>query len=220
MRDSAQPRSPSPRKSLPERRKVRRGVSRLQAAVAERRSMAAEGYSWRRLGTVLVEAGLLSEDDLAEVLVEQGRSGELLGQLLVARGFVSAAAVANALAEQHGGVLRSEHGFGTGLRESLNRSSREEGRSEPDAPPISAIAPPTERLASADEPDERDQLGPHLVFVPTSQGYLLLQRSGPAPAPGERLELSEQAGRQFIVTKVASSPLPADDRRCAYLQEP
>jgi hypothetical protein len=38
--------------------------------------MAAEGYSWRRLGAVLVEAVLLSEDDLAEVLVEQGRSGE------------------------------------------------------------------------------------------------------------------------------------------------
>jgi hypothetical protein len=182
--------------------------------------MAAEGYSWRRLGTVLVEAGLLSEDDLAEVLVEQERSGELLGQLLVARGLVSAAAVANALAEQHGGVLRSEHGFGTGLRESFPRSGRDEGRSEPDAPPISATVPPPERLASAGEPEERDQLDAHLVFIPTAKGYLLLRRSGPAPAPGERLELAERAGRQFIVTKVAPSPLPADGRRCAYLQEP
>jgi hypothetical protein len=131
--------------------------------------MAAESYSWRRLGAVLVEARLLSEDDLAEVLAEQGRSGELLGQLLVARGLVSRAAVANALAEQHGGILRSEHGFGTGLRASLNRSN-EEARGAPDAPPISAIVPPTEDLTSSDQPDERKQLGAHLVFIPTAQG--------------------------------------------------
>src|SRR6266487_3667270 len=71
---------------------------------------------WRQLGVVLLEAGLLSERDLALALAEQERSGRRLGEILVTRGLVSGAALANALAEQHGGFLRTEHGFGTGLR--------------------------------------------------------------------------------------------------------
>ena len=78
---------------------------------------------WRRLGALLVEAGLVSEHDLVEALAEQERSGQRLGEVLVARGLVSAAAVANALAEQRGSFLTTEYGFGTGLRALMGRSN-------------------------------------------------------------------------------------------------
>jgi hypothetical protein len=56
----------------------------------------------------------------------------------------------------------------------------------------------------------------HLLFVPTGKRYLLVGRDGPAPSPG--IEITLDGGRRFRVTKLASSPLPADDRRCAYLE--
>lgn len=196
--------------------------------------MGAEGHGWRPLGAVLVQAGLLSEDDLAETLAEQQRSGELLGTILVARGHVSAAAVANALAEQYGGFLKSEHGFGTGLRESLDESSTD--TDSPRAPPVSrpepttsptettpvpTIDPPTSGSAPSEAPpsEQRKVESAHTLFVPTHNGYLLLNREGPAPPLGEHLELAEVPDRKLIVVKISSSPLPTDPRRCAYLQE-
>lgn len=167
--------------------------------------MAAEKDGWRPLGAVLVGAGLLTEHDLTETLAEQRRSGELLGSILVARGLVSAAAVANALAEQYGGFLKSEYGFGTGLRESLAVGSAGDALpAEAEAPPVS----PAEGVGVT-----------HLLFVPTNQGYRLLERDGPVPATGERLELPEFPGAELVVTKVTSSPLPGDPRSCAYLLE-
>ena len=53
--------------------------------------------------------------------------------------------------------------------------------------------------------------------MPTYQGYLLLQRSGSAPALGEVLELPDTPGVRLVVAKLALSPLPQDKRVCAYL---
>ena len=55
----------------------------------------------------------------------------------------------------------------------------------------------------------------YVLFVPSPNGYSLQEREGDPPQVGAEVE--EQAGR-FVVTKVASSPLPGDGRRCAYLQ--
>jgi hypothetical protein len=66
------------------------------------------------------------------------------------------------------------------------------------------------------EGQPRPDLG-HLLFVPTYQGYLLLQRSGIAPALGEVLELPDTPGVRLVVAKLALSPLPQDKRVCAYL---
>ena len=50
---------------------------------------------------------------------------------------------ANALAEQHGSFLRTEHGFGTGLRALMGRDSvQESGGTPPEAPPLSPTEPP------------------------------------------------------------------------------
>jgi hypothetical protein len=56
----------------------------------------------------------------------------------------------------------------------------------------------------------------YLLFVPGHSGYELAERQGEAPRPGEEIELD--GGSSYVVVKVAPSPLPEDDRACAYLQ--
>ena len=57
----------------------------------------------------------------------------------------------------------------------------------------------------------------YLLFVPASRGYELVEREGEVPAVGAEVEL-EDGAQIYVVTKVAPSPLPGDDRRCAYVQ--
>ena len=54
----------------------------------------------------------------------------------------------------------------------------------------------------------------YLLFVWRPSGYELQEREGDAPSVGDELE---EDGRQMSVVKVASSPLPRDDRRAAYV---
>jgi hypothetical protein len=60
-------------------------------------------------------------------------------------------------------------------------------------------------------PDHRSG---HLLFVPSSQGYRLEERDGPAPERDERVEID---GAAFVVSRVGASPLPLDARPCVYL---
>lgn len=53
------------------------------------------------LGEALVEMGVLSRDQLAEVLTQQKRSGRLLGNILVDKGYVEREHVAQAFSLQH-----------------------------------------------------------------------------------------------------------------------
>ncbi len=54
----------------------------------------------------------------------------------------------------------------------------------------------------------------HVVVLP-ADGYRLTARTGAPPEPGERVELE---GRTYRVTRLGPSPLPGDDRRCAFLE--
>jgi hypothetical protein len=86
-------------------------------------------------------------------------------------------------------------------------------------PVASLQAMPPKRQGEGDLEAERQphpQLE-HLLFVPTYQGYLLLERSGTAPLLGEILEFPENPGTRLVVIKLALSPLPQDRRVCAYL---
>jgi hypothetical protein len=58
--------------------------------------------------------------------------------------------------------------------------------------------------------------GKYLVFVSKPSGYELLERDGEPPEPGAVIEVDE--GLRYTVIKLAPSPLPQDDRTCAYLQ--
>lgn len=55
----------------------------------------------------------------------------------------------------------------------------------------------------------------HLRFVWRPTGYELREREGEPPPVGSEVEEDEVP---MTVTKVAPSPLPGDERRCAYLQ--
>jgi hypothetical protein len=55
----------------------------------------------------------------------------------------------------------------------------------------------------------------YLLFVWKPTGYELREREGDVPSVGAVVE--EEDGR-MVVTRIAPSPLPGDDRRCAYLQ--
>jgi hypothetical protein len=58
--------------------------------------------------------------------------------------------------------------------------------------------------------------GKYLLFLSKPSGYELLEREGEPPAPGTEIELEE--GLSFTVSKLGPSPLPNDERICAYLQ--
>jgi len=55
----------------------------------------------------------------------------------------------------------------------------------------------------------------YLLFIWKPTGYELRERDGEMPSLGAVVD--EEDGR-MVVTRVAPSPLPGDDRRCAYLQ--
>jgi len=55
----------------------------------------------------------------------------------------------------------------------------------------------------------------YLLFVWKPSGWELREREGDPPAAGAEVE---EDGVRMTVTKLAPSPLPGDDRRCAYLQ--
>jgi hypothetical protein len=54
----------------------------------------------------------------------------------------------------------------------------------------------------------------YLLFVWKPSGYELREREGEPPGVGEEVEENDV---RMTVTKVAPSPLPGDERRCAYL---
>ena len=69
-----------------------------------------------------------------------------------------------------------------------------------------------ERASPPSPPVRQDQ---HLRFCATEAGYELSVAEGPPPRANTVVECPEH-GRE-VVLKLGRSPLPADDRRCAYL---
>ena len=59
----------------------------------------------------------------------------------------------------------------------------------------------------------------HLLFFHlTGQGYLLVERPGPAPVVGAVIDVSSDGGpASAMVTKVAQLALAGQSLRCAYL---
>ena len=206
--------------------------------------MEAAEQSWKPLGELLVQKGLVTADELDHALTEQEETGRLLGAILVERGYVSGPALAVALAEQYGVQLEQQRGFGTGLWAEIDRRHREGRGAEPEEnvvrlepakPPLEAVPDPDpelDRLQAENRKlqqeiarlhDEFTKLrlvevpespASHLLFVPTPARYLMVERQGPPPAPGEELELDEGT---FLVGKLGRAPFPGEQRPCAFL---
>ena len=82
------------------------------------------------------------------------------------------------------------------------------------APQLEPVLPEPAAQASLPPVAEPAVFG-WLAFVPSPQGYALLERAGPVPAPGQALDLD---GARYRVLREAPSPLPRDRRRCVYLE--
>jgi hypothetical protein len=54
----------------------------------------------------------------------------------------------------------------------------------------------------------------YLLFVWKTSGYELREQEGDTPSIGSEVE---QDGKTLRVAKIAPSPLPGDERPCAYL---
>jgi hypothetical protein len=64
--------------------------------------------TWRPLGRVLVENGLITQTELAEALLQQNGTNGRLGEILIERGAITGSDLAHALSEQHGVELTGE----------------------------------------------------------------------------------------------------------------
>lgn len=152
------------------------------------------GRARPQLGQLVLECGLLNEEQLEIALAEHMSSGKRLGEVLIDRGWVTPEQLAELLERQDDGARGID----------LLRTSVAEAEAELEPRPVPAHAA---------EPAADDQPG-HVLFVWTPSGYELLSRSGEPPAVGSEVGTS---GGLRVVTKVGPSPLPGDRRRCAFL---
>ena len=104
--------------------------------------MEAAHIPWRPLGQLLVDEGLLTPEQLEEALDNQATTGRRLGEIAVEFGFVSHMALSRVLSAQYGVELKSETGFGTGLRAELER--RHDHEPELPGPDFIVALPPLE----------------------------------------------------------------------------
>ena len=72
-------------------------------------------------------------------------------------------------------------------------------------------APNMSSVGSTELP--RSAGGGYVLFVWSTTGLEVEQRDGDVPSVGDRIDGD---GLPLVVTKVGASPLPGDDRRCAY----
>ena len=165
--------------------------------------MEAAHITWRPLGRLLVEQGLLSDDELEQALAKQQETGERLGETIVKCGFVSGPQLAAALAAQYGIELTTEKGFGTGLRSEIQRRHESDRRRivqlVPDPPPYLEAVPsepePEPELEAEQEPEPEPEEMPSaeaLLLAQLEEQWAKLAAAEAALAERER-ELAEQA---------------------------
>jgi hypothetical protein len=177
--------------------------------------MEAAPSPWRRLGRLLVEDGVLTEDQLDAALEQQVRTRRLLGEIVIELGYVSHADVERALAIQSGPAVGDAPAFGTGLRSELERRATEPVVRSP-RPAVELVVASAEQEQEESEP-ESEPIEPELGYVLMAQlpdGYILVDRQGAAPPPGTVLEVPDRGA--FRVEAVGRSPYPGDPRQCAF----
>jgi hypothetical protein len=76
------------------------------------------------LGTLLVQQGAVTSDEVEEALNAQVEKGDPIGEILMESGAVCRPILDRALAEQRGVELHFERGFGSGLRDWIEHRHR------------------------------------------------------------------------------------------------
>ncbi|HWH06556.1 MAG TPA: hypothetical protein VNT23_08975 [Gaiellaceae bacterium] len=162
----------------------------------------------RTLGQIMLDEGMLRQDQLDVALAQQRESDRPLGEVLVGLGFVSPGAVANVLAEQHGGLLKTEYGLSTGLHGSASpapAAAKREPTPQPAPAPTPDPAPPEPAVAD----DLLERWRDAVPCSPVLSPYSVLRRppccsaSTFATAPGETKP-----------SPTSTSPSGRSDSRC------
>jgi hypothetical protein len=157
------------------------------------------------LGRMLVQRGLLTEEQLAAGLAEHGRTGRPLGQVIVDLGYVPATIVAQALATQHGGLLKTEYGYATGFASVASPA--------PAAPLMEPPVSPVRRgLKLAPEP---------AAAVSPAPAAAVAESAGVEPVDVEQVRVEIQVDGPAPVSVPAEQPeeLAAATARIAQLEE-
>jgi hypothetical protein len=180
------------------------------------RALKEQEETGRLLGTILVERGFVSGPALAVALAEQ-YGVELDSQ----RGFGT-----GLWAE-----IDRRHREGRGLPPEENVVQLEPAKT-PQLEAVPDLDPEVDRLQVENRrlQDEIERLrseftqlkvvetpeqpSSHLIFIPTPERYVLLERQGPPPEPGDALDLPEGS---FVVGKIGRAPFPGERRPCAFL---
>ena len=164
--------------------------------------MEAAHITWRPLGRLLVERGLLTGDELEQALAEQQTTGQRLGETIVKLGFVSGPELASALAAQYGIELTTEKGFGTGLRSEIQRRHESDRKRVvqlvPDADADATVESDVEQEGGAEiyefapEPEQAPDSAEAALLAQLEEQWAKLAAAEAALAEHER-ELAEQA---------------------------
>jgi hypothetical protein len=100
---------------------------------------------------------------------------------------------------------------GRGLRDRMDRGSDLATGADADSEAPIGSPPVSEPSSNDDSGGART----HLLFVWSPTGYRLAEQEGAPPSTGDVVEHGEQ---RYRVSKIGPSPLPGDERLCAYLQ--
>ena len=178
-----------------------------------------------RLGELLVERGLISQERLDQAVAEGEATGLPLGTILVRDGLVTTHSVAMALADQQGAPLKTEFGFAIGSRAPsggdvvpLRPPPTSDGMAPPISVPTVSGEPVVERiiehatLPSAPppvelQPDRADELDARFAALETVIDGLIDERNELRErlAMLEDLIAAERAGRAVATQRTYSS---------------
>jgi hypothetical protein len=175
--------------------------------------------SWRPLGEVIVERGLVTQDQLEDALLEQRITHKRLGTILVDRGFVSAQDLTDALVDQIGvedlldefdrteGADRESQGRFSGVSRLGGRLvpfRREDDEEQHELEPVTyPLVPPLEPVPAPEPqpevvPEHEPDPQPTLVAVPDPEPKV---EAAPEPEP--------QAIEEPAVVELEPIPEPA-----------
>jgi hypothetical protein len=143
------------------------------------------------LGQLVLQRGLLDGGQLEIALAEHLSTGKHLGEVLVDRGWMTREQLVELLGQQPDSARSID----------LLRTQ--------------VAAAEAELEPAGGQPEKADP--GHLLFVWSPGGYELLNMSGEPPRVGEVVGVS---GGPRVVTKIGPSPLPGDERPCAFLDAP
>jgi hypothetical protein len=174
------------------------------------------------LGDIFLGKGLITHDQLETALQEQRDRGQELGEFLVARGWITRLDLASVLSEHWQAanlLLSAETERPTAHLRIIPLPDREQNVPETsfDLGEWLAQVETELEVALRHEFAKDDTPNSFVAFAPTATGYRLIECQGTTPAVGDQLTLPDCIDT-YLVSRVQRSPLPTDDRICAYLE--